>query len=293
MKSKAESNYFLPKYTLNINGRLLDFSTPKIMGILNVTPDSFYDGNFYRSDSEISNQVDKMIGEGADIIDVGGYSTRPGAKEVTLEDERSRTITAIRMIKKKHPSAIISIDTFRGPVAKAAIAEGASMINDVSGGELDPSMISTVLEAKVPYVVMHMRGTPQTMTSQTDYSNVILEVIANLREKVFMLERAGHRDVIVDPGFGFAKNISQNFMLLNRLELFKLLGRPVMVGISRKSMIWKTLKITAEQALNGTSVLNTVAVLKGASILRVHDVRQALEAVELVRNLKFEMGNTG
>jgi dihydropteroate synthase len=293
MKSKAESNYFLPKYTLNINGRLLDFSTPKIMGILNVTPDSFYDGNFYRTDSEIANQVDKMIAEGADIIDVGGYSTRPGAQEVALEEERSRTITAIRIIKKQHSSAIISIDTFKGAVARAAIDEGASIINDVSGGELDPSMISTVLETKVPYVVMHMKGTPQTMTSQSDYSNVTLEVIASLREKVFMLERAGHHDIIVDPGFGFAKNISQNFILLNRLELFKRLGRPVMVGISRKSMIWKTLKTTADQALNGTTVLNTIAVLKGASILRVHDVRQALEAVELVRNLKFEMGNAG
>jgi dihydropteroate synthase len=293
MKSKAESNYFLPKYTLNINGRLLDFSTPKIMGILNVTPDSFYDGNFYRSDSEILNQVDKMLAEGADIIDVGGYSTRPGAKEVSLEDEQSRTITAIRIIKKKHASAIISVDTYRGAVARAAIAEGASIINDVSGGELDPSMISTVLELKVPYVVMHMRGTPETMVSRIDYSNIILEVIANLREKVFILERAGHHDVIVDPGFGFAKNISQNFMLLNKLELFALLGRPVMVGISRKSMIWKTLKTTADQALNGTTVLNTVAILKGASILRVHDVRQAWEAIELVRNLKFEMGNAG
>lgn len=292
MKSKAESNYFLAKYTLNINGRLLDFSVPRIMGILNVTPDSFYDGSFYRSDSEILNQVGKMVNEGADIIDVGGYSTRPGATEVTPEEEQSRIITAIRLIIKEHPRAIVSIDTFRAEVAKVAIAEGASIINDVSGGELDTSMFKTVVESKVPYVVMHMKGTPQTMAAQTDYSNVVLEVVADLRKKVFMLEKAGHQDIIIDPGFGFAKNISQNFTLLNRLELLKILGRPVMVGISRKSMIWKTLNIAADQALNGTTVLNTVAILKGASILRVHDVRQAFEAVELVRNLKFENGNT-
>lgn len=291
MKSRAESNHFLPKLSLNINGRLLDLSVPRVMGILNVTPDSFYDGNFHRSQTEILRQAEKMLSEGADIIDIGGYSTRPGAADITPAVETERVLSAIRPVAREFPNAIISIDTFRGAVAKAAFSEGASIINDVSGGTLDPEMFPAAAALKAPYVLMHMRGTPQTMSGLTDYEDVVLECIAELQSKLKVLQDAGVHNIILDPGFGFAKTIPQNFELLNSLDRFSILGRPLLVGISRKSMIWKTLQTTPDEALNGTTALHSVALLKGASILRVHDVREAVQTIQLFRNLKISHRN--
>lgn len=256
------------------------------MGILNVTPDSFYDGGRFNSDTGIVQQVEKMVKEGADFIDVGGYSTRPGAKEVSLADETDRTLTAIRLIVKKFPDTIISIDTFRSEVAHAAVLEGASIINDISGGEMDPSMFNTVARLQVPYVLMHMRGTPQTMTNLTGYDNMVKEMIDFFQVRISALLQQNVKDIIIDPGFGFAKTREQNFQLLQDMDKFSLLGRPLLAGLSRKSTIWKTLNIKPEEALNGTTVLNTVALLKGASILRVHDVKEAVEAVRLIQELK-------
>jgi dihydropteroate synthase len=291
MKSRAESNHFLPKYSLNINGRLLDLSVPKVMGILNVTPDSFYDGSLYRSETEILHQVEKMLSAGADMIDIGGYSTRPGAADITPAVEIDRVLSAIRPVVREFPGTIISIDTFRSAVARAAFLEGASMINDVSGGTLDPEMFSTAAALKAPYVLMHMRGNPQTMTTLSDYGDVVLECISELQLGLNMLHEAGVYNIILDPGFGFAKTIPQNFELLDNLDRFNILGQPLLVGISRKSMIWKTLETTPEEALNGTTALHSVALLKGASILRVHDVREAVQTIQLFRNLKITHRN--
>jgi dihydropteroate synthase len=281
MKSAAESNVFSRNYTLNIRGRLLDLSTPAVMGILNITPDSFFEGSRVQTDKEILAKASRMLEEGVSILDIGGHSTRPGASQVSVEVEKSRVLMAIRSVIKHFPEAIISCDTFNSEIAQAAVSEGASIINDVSGGELDKEMFATVARLGVPYVLMHMRGNPQTMVHQTDYNNIHLEVITWLQRKMHHLREAGVKDIIVDPGFGFSKTVEQNFQLLRRLDLFRVLGLPVLVGLSRKSMVWRTLGIEAGEALNGTTVLNSVALLNGASILRVHDVRQAIEAVKL------------
>jgi dihydropteroate synthase len=255
------------------------------MGILNVTPDSFYDGGKFNSEAEILVQVEKMVKEGADMIDVGGYSTRPGAKNVSIAEENERVLKAIRLIVRNFPGAIISVDTFRSEIARAAILEGAAMINDISGGQ-DIEMFGTVAELRVPYILMHMRGTPQTMTSLTKYTNLVKELLDYFHDRIHKLSQLGVTDIIVDPGFGFAKTREQNFVLLDQLEKFSLPGKPVLAGLSRKSMVWKTLNQKAEDALNGTTVLNTIALLKGARILRVHDVREAVEAVKLVNEMK-------
>jgi dihydropteroate synthase len=276
-----QSKIFSANKTLNAGGRLIDLSRPRVMGILNVTPDSFYDGKKFNDESSILSQVEKMVKEGADFIDVGGYSTRPGAAEIPLGEELSRVLPVINSIVKKFPEAIISIDTFRAEVARASVEAGASMINDVSGGELDEKMFPTVASLQVPYVLMHMRGTPQTMTQQTSYDNLIKEMIDYFHNKIFLLQNMGVKDIVIDPGFGFAKTVEQNFEILNKLEQFQILGKLILVGLSRKSMIWKTLKSNAEEALNGTTVLNTIALMKSASILRVHDVREAKEVIEL------------
>jgi dihydropteroate synthase len=286
MSSAAESNAFSRNYSLNINGRLLDLSTPKVMGILNITPDSFYAGSRYRDETEIIESAQKMIESGAAILDVGGYSTRPGAADISQEEERARVVKAIQAVRENVPGAIISCDTFRSSVAQAAIDAGAEIINDVSGGTLDQNMFQTVAKLKVPYIVMHMRGTPETMHTMTHYENLPLEVISSLRDRVTQLAAAGIKDIIVDPGFGFAKNAVQNFQLLKHLELFQILERPLLAGLSRKSLIWRTLAITPDQALNGTSVLNTIALMKGVSILRVHDVAEAVQAVKLYNAYK-------
>jgi len=271
--------------TININGTLLDLSTPKIMGILNITPDSFYDGGEFNSDKKILNQVEKMIIEGVDIIDIGGYSSRPGAKEVNINDEISRVIPTIELIKNKFIDTIISIDTFRSEVAKKAINSGASIINDISAGDLDSNMFNCVAELKVPYIMMHMKGTPNSMQKNPTYQNVINEIVENLSKKLFSAKKAGIVDVIIDPGFGFGKTLDHNYCILNNLSFFKELDCPILVGISRKSMVYKLIKKNPENSLNGTTCLNTISILNGAKILRVHDVKEAKEVITLTNFL--------
>jgi dihydropteroate synthase len=278
----VQNTGFSTNKTLNIGGKLLDLSQPKIMGILNVTPDSFYDGARYKTDEEIIKQAEKMLTEGATFIDVGGYSSRPGAQEVSLTDEMSRSIHATQLILKEFPEAIISIDTFRSEVAKAAVDEGALLINDISAGNLDSNMIETVANLRVPYIAMHMKGNPRTMSEQTSYENLLREMALYFQEKIQRFHEAGIHDVILDPGFGFAKTREQNFELLQHLDYFRMLSKPLLVGLSRKSMIWKTLNITPAEALNGTAALNTIALLKGANILRVHDVKEAVQIIALL-----------
>lgn len=272
--------------TLNCRGNLLDLTVPKVMGIINITPDSFYDGGSTVTENNILNQAEKMLTAGATFLDIGGYSTRPNAAEVSENEETKRVVNAIEIILKNFPETIISIDTFNSQVAKNAVETGAALVNDVSGGIIDPEMFKTVGELKVPYILMHMRGIPQTMNSLTNYENVTRDVLKDLSQKIAKARSFGISDIIADPGFGFAKTREQNFELLNNLELFKNLDVPLLAGISRKSMIYKTLKKTAKEALNGTTVLNTVALLKGVSILRVHDVAEAVECVKLIENLK-------
>ncbi len=255
------------------------------MGIVNVTPDSFYDGGRLMNEKELLIHVEKMLNDGATIIDVGGYSSRPGATDVPLEEEKVRVISAIRSIKNKFASTIISVDTFRSPVARAAIEEGAAMINDISAGELDADMFTTVANLNVPYICMHMRGTPQTMQTITTYDNLLHEIIGYFHKKIAELHAHGVNDIILDPGFGFAKTPEQNFKLLNHLEHLTILGKPLLVGLSRKSMIWNTLRTDAGQALNGTTALNMVALMKGSSILRVHDAKEAVECLALFKSL--------
>jgi dihydropteroate synthase len=280
-----QSKIFSTNKTLNVAGRLIDLSIPKVMGILNVTPDSFYDGKKFTTPSDILNQAETMISEGADFIDVGGYSSRPGAENIFQEEEINRVVPAIELIVKKFPTTILSVDTFRAEVARRAIDAGAHIINDISGGDLDETMFGTVATLKIPYVLMHMKGTPQTMTQLSSYENLLLEIISSLQSKINRLHQLGVKDIIVDPGFGFAKNMEQNFELLKKLDQLQVLGMPILAGLSRKSMIWKTLKISSDEALNGTTSLNTIALLKGASILRVHDVKEAKEVISLVSQL--------
>lgn len=280
-----QSKIFSTNKTLNAGGRLLDLTVPKVMGILNVTPDSFFDGRKFLTPSEILNQVEKMLKEGADFIDVGGYSSRPGAEDISVEEEMSRALPAVELIVKKFPNTIVSIDTFRSQVAQRAFEAGALLINDISGGDLDEKMLPTVASMNAAYVMMHMKGSPQTMTQLASYENMILEITSSLQTKIEKLRKLGHKDVMIDPGFGFAKNVEQNFKLLQQLDHLQVLGKPILVGLSRKSMIWKTLQTNPENALNGTTALNTVALLKGASILRVHDVKEAKEVISLVTQL--------
>ena len=269
-------------FTLNCKGRILVIDKPIVMGIINVTPDSFYSESRKSESTEVLNQAEQMVLEGAAIIDIGGQSTRPGTESVGVEEELKRVIPAIEMLSKYFSDAIISIDTYHSKVARQAVEAGASIINDISGGSLDDQMFDTVGKLHVPYICMHIKGTPQTMQKYAEYENVSLEVLDYFIKKMDECRLAGINDVIIDPGFGFAKTIQHNFELLNKLEVFKILERPLLVGISRKSTIYKTLGSTADEALNGTTVLNTAALLKGANILRVHDVKEAMEAIKLV-----------
>lgn len=274
------------KKTLNIKGRILDLSTPKVMGILNITPDSFFEGSrFFDNKKELLRQVKKMMEDGVDIIDVGGYSTRPNAADITVREELRRVIPIIDEIKSKWPDSIISIDTFRAEVAQEAITNGADIINDISGGDLDPDLPQVVATAKVPYIIMHTRGTPQTMNQLTDYSDIAVDVLSELQQKVIRFEKKGIKDIIIDPGFGFAKTLDQNYQLLNKLTTLHAIERPILVGVSRKSMIWKLLSITPEDALNATTALNMYCLTKGAAILRVHDVKEAKQTIDLYRQL--------
>ena len=285
VKFRTENKTFCTNETVNIRGRLISLANPRIMGVLNITPDSFYQGSRFDSEEAILRQSEKMLQEGATFIDVGGYSSRPGAEKISESEEVRRTSTAIRLIIKNFPEAIISIDTFRVEVADVALQEGASMINDISGGALDAGMFAFVAKARVPYILMHMRGDPKTMAAMSHYDNVVKDVTDYFHERIHQLEALGVRDIIVDPGFGFAKNIEQNSKLLQSLEYLKILNKIILVGISRKSMIWKSLATTPDEALNGTTCLNTVAVLKGANILRVHDVKEAVEVCKLISTI--------
>lgn len=271
--------------TINSLGHLINLDIPKVMGIINVTPDSFYDGGKSFENTHILRQAEKMLSDGADFLDVGGYSSRRGANEVSSSEEKLRVLRAIEIILKHFPGTPVSVDTFRSEVAKAAIENGAAMINDISGGDLDSEMFRTIAELQVPYILMHMRGNPKTMSSLTHYDNLIADVLKDLSEKISRARAAGINDIIVDPGFGFAKNAAQSFEMLNKMELFHNLDVPVLAGISRKSFIYKTLEISPDQALNGTTALNMIALSKGANILRVHDVKEAVECVKLIKNL--------
>ena len=275
-----------PRY-INTGGKLLDLEIPKVMGILNITPDSFYTGSRYIADEEILKAAIEMLGDGADILDIGGYSSRPGAKDISPEEESKRVLKAIKLINRELPQAIISVDTFRADVARQAVVEcGASMINDISGGDADNKMFSVLENLNVPYIMMHMKGNPGTMQNNPVYEDVVADILKWFGERIFKLKSAGVKDLIIDPGFGFGKTIDQNFELLKRLGDFSIAGLPVLVGVSRKSMIWKTLNITADVALNGTTALNAVAIFNGADILRVHDVKEAVQTVMLVRKIK-------
>jgi dihydropteroate synthase len=285
----VEDSYFHSIHSMKVHDKLYTFETPMVMGILNCTPDSFYKNSRFQEDKAILNAAEKQISDGASILDVGGYSTRPGAINIDLTTEIERTAHAVALIRNEFPEILISIDTFRSEVARIALAEGASMINDISGGEIDPEIWQIAAKNNCPYILMHMRGTPQTMQDNTTYSNLFKEIAGYFSLKIEQLKKLGVNDVILDPGFGFSKTTDQNFELLNRLEDFHFLRKPLLVGISRKSMIYKTLEIEAESALNGTTVLNTLALIKGAKILRVHDVKEAKQAVELIQNVECRM----
>lgn len=271
--------------TINCLGKLVDLSAPKVMGILNVTPNSFYDGGKHSDEKGILSLVEKMLHEGVTFIDIGAYSSKPSAEFVSETEEIERLIPIVKLVLKHFPETLISVDTFRAKVAKAAIENGACIINDISAGSLDENMMQTVAELRVPYIMMHMKGNPQTMQSLAHYENITKEMLLYFSEKVVQARSLGINDLIIDPGFGFAKTLEQNFEVMDNLELFQMLELPMLIGISRKSMIYKTLETEADFALNGTTVLNTIALQKGAKILRVHDVKEAVECVKLSHKL--------
>lgn len=271
--------------TLNCNGQLIDLSLPKVMGIVNITPNSFYDGGKLTDAKSVLFQVEKMLTEGATFIDIGGYSSKANAEFVSENEELERVIPVIKSIVKEFPKAVLSIDTFRSEVAKESVENGVAIINDISAGSLDENMMPTVANLRVPYIMMHMKGTPQTMQTLTQYDDLVKEMLFYFSEKIALARSFGISDLIADPGFGFAKTLDQNFELLNKLELLKMLELPLLVGVSRKSMIYKTLVTDAEHALNGTTSLNTIALMKGAKIFRVHDVKEAVECVQLYQKL--------
>jgi len=281
----AKLSDFSIKSTLNCKGRLLSVQQPVVMGILNITPDSFFDGGTLSTTDAALQRAGEMISQGATILDVGGYSTRPGAGDVPVFEELSRIIPVIEGIAKKFPDCIISVDTFRAQVAREAVMSGAHIINDISGGDDDPLMFETVASLKVPYILMHKKGHIGTMQQNPEYVDVVTEVMDSFHPKIELLKQLGVSDVVLDPGFGFGKTITHNFELLNRLDEFHIFGLPVLAGLSRKSTVYRTLGITAREALNGTTVVNTIALLKGAHILRVHDVKEAMECVTLTTKL--------
>tara|TARA_R110000751_G_scaffold71525_1_gene145177 strand:+ start:515 stop:1342 length:828 start_codon:yes stop_codon:yes gene_type:complete len=272
--------------SINCKGKLIDFSIPRVMGILNITPDSFYDGGNLKNDSEILNLAEKMLADGATFIDIGGYSSRPGATDISVNEELKRVLPVLTLLLKNFPEVLLSIDTFRAEVAKKAIEAGAAIINDISAGILDDQMLKIIADYQVPYILMHMKGSPQTMKEFADYKDVVREVLLYFSERIATARSCGINDLIIDPGFGFAKTISHNFELLRNTEKLQIADLPILIGVSRKSMIYKTLDTSAAEALNGTTVLNTIALQKGASILRVHDVKEAVETVKLLDALK-------
>jgi dihydropteroate synthase len=272
--------------TINCKGNLIDLTTPKVMGILNITPDSFYDGGKYKNESEILNQVEKMLSDGATFIDVGAYSSRPGAQHISEEEELKRIIPVINLLQKNFPEIIISIDTFRSKVAIETVHAGAAIINDISGGKMDDKMFATVANLQVPYILMHMLGTPQNMQKNPVYNNVTTEIISFFAEQIYKLHQLQLNDVIIDVGFGFGKTNIHNYEILKNLALFKSLDAPILAGLSRKSMLYKTLDISAQEALNATTSANTIALLNGANMLRVHDVKEAVETIKIVAQIQ-------
>lgn len=275
-----------PRY-INVNGRLMDLSEPQVMGILNVTPDSFYAGSRMETEKDIINRLHQITSEGASILDIGAYSSRQDAEHISTEEEMNRLRTGLDLVRKHQPEAVVSVDTFRADVAKMCVEEfGAAMINDISAGQLDAAMFGTIAQLGVPYIMMHMQGTPQNMQMNPHYDNLLKEVFLYFAERVQKLRDLGVKDIIIDPGFGFGKTLEHNYELMNHLDEFRIFELPLLVGISRKSMIYKLLGTTPEEALNGTTVLNTLALMKGANILRVHDVKAAREAVTLVEKMK-------
>ena len=271
--------------TINFKEQLVDLSLPKVMGVLNVTPDSFYDGGHYKDEKSILVQAEKMLNEGATFIDIGAYSSRPKAKHISEDEELKRIMPIVELLLRHFPEILLSIDTFRSNIVRQCVNAGACMINDISAGQLDDNMMKIIAGLKVPYIMMHMKGTPQNMKQHTYYNDLIKDIIFYFSERIAEARKLGIVDLIIDPGFGFAKTIEQNYKLLNKLELFKMVELPILVGLSRKSMIYKTLGITAEESLNGTTVLNTIALHKGAKILRVHDVKEAVECIKISNRL--------
>jgi dihydropteroate synthase len=285
----AKDTVFHKKTTLNAGGRLIDLSTPKVMGIINLTPDSFYAGSRQPAIADALQQAEKMLNDDATFLDLGAYSSRPGAEDISAQEEMDRLIPVVEAIITKFPDAVLSIDTFRAQVAEAAVKAGGHIINDISGGQLDADMFATVARLQVPYILMHMKGNPKTMNSLADYDDVFNDVLDYFIAKYQQLKKLGVDTVILDPGFGFAKKPEHGYALLNRLEDLGRLDLPILVGVSRKKMIYGQLGITAEEALNGTTVLNTIAITKGANILRVHDVKEAIQAIKLVGYLHNDL----
>ena len=278
-------NGILP-YSINVGGRLIDLSEPRVMGIVNLTPDSFFAESRVQREEDIRQRVRQIVDEGGEMIDVGAYSSRPGAEDVSASEEMERLRMGMRIVREEAPDVAVSVDTFRADVAKAAVEEmGADIVNDISGGELDKEMFGTVARLGVPYVLMHMKGSPRTMQGEAQYDDILKEVTLYFAEKVQRLRDLGQKDIILDPGYGFAKTVEQNYELLSKQEFLKVLELPILVGVSRKSMIYRLLDGTPQDALNGTTVLNTIALQKGANILRVHDVRECVETVKIVRKL--------
>lgn len=272
---------------ISCKGKLIDLTTPKIMGILNLTPDSFYDGGLYNNIDSALAQTEKMLLEGATFIDIGGASSKPGTVEISIDEELARVLPVLEEIHKKFPETIISIDTYRSDVAKKAVEAGAAMVNDISGGNLDPKMLKTVGMLGVPYVAMHMLGKPENMQDKPSYNNILTHIRSFFTSKIDTAHKAGIRDIIIDPGFGFGKNLEHNYSLLKNLSSIQIHGIPMLIGVSRKSMIYKLLQIEVTDALIGTTILNTVALLQGTQILRVHDVKEAHQAVQLIEKLKY------
>lgn len=272
--------------TINCNGKLIDLNTPRIMGILNLTPDSFFDGGRYQIEEEILKQVEIMLSEGATFIDLGGYSSRPGAKDVSAEDERSRVLPALELILKNFENILVSIDTFRSEIALECIETGACMVNDISAGSMDEKMFETVARLQVPYIIMHMKGRLQDMQTHTTYQNLVKDIIYYFSEKVFELRALGLNDIIIDPGYGFSKTLDQNYEILGCSELLKNLELPILTGISRKSMLYKVLECGPEDSLNATTAAHSIALMKGTNILRVHDVKEASETIRIMEQIK-------
>jgi dihydropteroate synthase len=272
---------------INVGGKLLDLRVPRVMGILNITPDSFYKGSRYNTDEEIIIAATRMIKDGADILDIGGYSSRPGATDIQGDEESRRVLKAIKIVRREFPDAVISVDTFRAEIASEAVLGcGAQIINDISGGDGDGEMFGTIEKLNVPYILMHMQGNPRTMQLKPVYDDIVADILKWLGERIFKLKSLGVKDIIIDPGFGFGKTMEQNFEILRRLADFSIAGLPLLAGMSRKSMIWKTLGLSSDEALNGTAVLNTIALVNGADILRVHDVKEAVQAIRLFEKMQ-------